>query len=303
MPNLADLVKINDNNIADIDGISDVAKASELLNKMETIAASNGTDHKYLKQVGQSSSAFRGVNSGVTKTTSTDTLVTLNLKVWDASFDADVALAKGYKGGDVDGYLLRETKRSLEGAVYALESQVVAGTDTNGFAGLTADTSMVVVANNGLDTGDTGYATATDTGVTQIATYLIRTAEDGVAVVLGNDGNIAVDAEDPQVVRISDSNGSYPAYYVPALGWASLQQGGKYDVAKVVTSAKMPLTDDLIAEAEAKFKAGKKPNLIVTGSTAKQQLRESRTAVNTVGAPAPIVTESFGIPVVETEAL
>jgi hypothetical protein len=68
---------------------------------------------------------------------SEDELVTDTLKVLDATFSADVALAKGYIKGP-DAFIQRELARSLRSAFFAAEKQVIYGTgnDAGGFAGL-----------------------------------------------------------------------------------------------------------------------------------------------------------------------
>ena len=79
---LAGLVQFNDQNLADL-MISDLLDDSPLLQAMAAVPASNGTQHKYLKQTVASSNAFRAVGAGLTKTPSSDELVTDTLKILD----------------------------------------------------------------------------------------------------------------------------------------------------------------------------------------------------------------------------
>ena len=91
---LAGLIQLNDRNLDDLNA-TDILDDAPLLQVLFAKAASNGTQHKHLKQTVASSAAFRAVNAGLSKTYSQDELVTIALKVIDASFDFDKALLMG----------------------------------------------------------------------------------------------------------------------------------------------------------------------------------------------------------------
>ena len=95
---LAGLVQFNDQNLADLE-VTDLLDDAPLMQVLHAQVASNGTEHKYLKQTTASSSSFRAALDGITKTASADTLVTDTLAILDGSFDTDVALADAYKVG------------------------------------------------------------------------------------------------------------------------------------------------------------------------------------------------------------
>ncbi|MBR0225933.1 MAG: hypothetical protein IJL92_07750, partial [Thermoguttaceae bacterium] len=90
-------------------------------------------------------------------------------------------------------------------------------------------------------------------------------------------------------------------------GWVGLQVTSKYAAAKIeklsATSGKAGLDDDLLYQLVEKFPAGMKPNGIFMSRRSFSQLRQSRTAYNAIGAPAPYVKEFEGIPVYVTDAI
>jgi hypothetical protein len=299
---LADLVKINDKNATDV-GVTDLFDDAPLLAVLAADESSNGTTHKWIAETSAVPVGFRDVNVGLENKASADTLRFVDLKILDASFGVDAALADAYFRG-TDAYIAREAIRHLKAAMFSAEQQIINGTDNDGdgFAGL-AD----VV--DGLDD-----PTAIDAGGSFVSgspvltsCYLVRTNDAGtdVTVVMANGGQIEVGETVSQ--RLSDSDGKhYPGYYTPVQAWMGLQYGSLSSVARIGnlgTAEGTTLTDDLIYEALALFAAGRQPNYIVMNRRSLEQLRASRTATNTTGAPAPRPTDVEGIPIVVTDAI
>ena len=299
---LAGLVQLNDKNLADL-GMSDVLDGAPLLKIMAAQTASNGTLHKYLKVTTNPTAAFRDALDGVAHTASADTLVTVALKILDASFDTDVALAQAYKGG-TDAWLQVEQARKLRAAFAAAEKQVFYGTgaDAKGFAGIIdgslhdalADTMVV----------NAGGSNAS----TQTSCFLMRHATDGAAIIIGNNGLIKV--EEPTIIqKAGTATGTFPAWYVAANGYLGFQIGGAYDVARIANIECNDLTstsafdDDDVAAALSKFPADKMPNVCVMNRNALRLLRQSRSSYSPTGMPAPFPTEVFGIPIVVTDQI
>jgi len=303
---LAGLVQLNDKNLADLE-ISDLLDDAPLLKVMHAQVASNGTQHKYLKQTTASSAAFRAALAGLDKTKSADTLVTDTLAILDASFDTDVALAKGYSKG-VDAWLQLETMRALKQAFAVAEKQTIYGTgnDASGFAGLVDDGQLDALSDAMVVNAGGSNAS------TQTSCFLLRSDMDNVSMVMGNDGNIVVEEEPTiieKVVNPGTDNKVYPAYYVPVLGYVGFQIGGAYSAARIANiecntlTATDAFTDDDIYAALSLFPASRQPNLIVMNRNALRLLRQSRTSVNATGAPAPRPVEVEGIPIVVTDQI
>ncbi|MFH1302335.1 MAG: major capsid protein, partial [Planctomycetota bacterium] len=124
-------------------------------------------------------------------------------------------------------------------------------------------------------------------------------------LITGNDGNITIGETGTQ--EVNDATGKhYHAYVTAIMAWLGLQIGSIHSVGRIVNlteDAGKGLTDDLIYKALEKFPSSKQPNLIVMNRRSLRQLRDSRTATNATGAPAPRPTEVEGIPIVTTDSI
>lgn len=299
---LAGLVQFNDKNLADLN-ISDLLDDSPLLRVLYATVASNGTQHKYLKQTVASSNAFRAVGAGLTKTPSEDVLVTDTLKILDGSFSVDKALADGYTKGGAAAYMQKELVRTMRQRMFMAEKQIINGvnSDAGGFVGLRDDTQLDAIADEMVIQAATPGATVG----AQSSVYLLRQGEDDVAVIAGENGNFNVDEEPTIIEKIVDpgtDNKVYPAYYIAVCGYLGFQIGGARSAARIC-NVETALDDDDIYSAIKLFPSGRQPNLIVMNRNSLELLRKSRTAVTTTGAPAPRPTEVDGIPIVVTDAV
>lgn len=304
---LADLVKINDKNLKDI-LVTDLLQDAPLMAALAADIASNGTSHKYLKETGAVTVGFRSPNVGLENKASADTLVSIDLKILDASFACDKALADAYFKGP-EAYLQREALRHLKAAFFEAEKQFINGTgnSADGFTGLADAISTghaMLIDAGGSDDGGGSGGDAGDTGLSSV--YLVRTRDDGteVTVITGQNGEITID--ESVVQRLESSTGLYyTGYHTPIQGWLGLQVGSAKSVGRIANlgASANKLTDDLIYEALSKFPASRQPNKIVMNNRSLFQLRDSRTATNATGAPVPIPAEVAGIPIVNTDAI
>jgi len=295
---LAGLVQMNDQNLADIN-VTNLLEDAPLLQKMFAKAASNGTLHKYLRQTVAAGAAFRAVSTGILNAASQDELVTETLEFLDASFKVDVALAGAFKDGK-DAYMAKAAVRALKAAMASLEKQILhsTGNDANGFAGFPSSTDVDKL-NDAMCIGAGGAGGR--------SVWLIRTGDDDVAVVAGNDGNVELSVSmDPQFV-ITNVNGSgYNAYNAAMGAYYAVQFGSVYSLGRIANldgTSGHTLTDDLLFEGIGMFPASKKPNLIVMDRVLAEELRASRTTYSPTGAPAEIPVEISGIEIVITDQL
>src|SRR4051812_23779955 len=109
---LADLLILNDKNANDL-GCSDLFNDAPFIRSLAAITASNGTLHKYVKETAAPTVGFRSENAGVFNSTGTEVTITSTLKIIDASFAVDKALADAYSKGGTDAYLARKAKAHL----------------------------------------------------------------------------------------------------------------------------------------------------------------------------------------------
>ena len=303
---LAGLIVFNDKNNDDIE-VSNLLEDAPLMQVLFAKAASNGTQHKYVRQTVASASAFRAVNAGLIKTFSQDEQVTDTLKYLDGSFYVDVAVADAYMDGP-EAYIQKELVKTMRQRLFALEQQVLlgVGADGAGFIGLADATSLDASSDAQVVEPATPGASSANTSV-----WLLRSGDDDCSVIMGNGGEIVVGETVTQAVYEDTTTDlkSYAAYYTPVGAYAGFQLGGTYSAARLcnVNTASAvsatALTDEDIYGAIAKFPAGRQPNQIAMNRTALQMLRNSRTAVNATGAAAPRPTEIEGIPIVVTDAI
>jgi hypothetical protein len=296
--------------LADID-VSDLLRSSPFLAALFMEPSSNGTTHKYVKETGAPVVGFRAPNAGREMDSSDDTGVSIDLKVLDWSFAVDVAVAEAWRKGR-DHYLGREAKRHLAAALLKFERQVINGivgaSDSAGASGDSAGFTGFRDAATINQTGDAMVVNATGAVAdTASSVYAVRLAEDGVCGVYKGDG--AFEMKETTItqwlVNPGTDNKTFPAYYTPGFAWLGLQVGSAYDIGRIVNlmASTQILTDDLIADLLSRFPVGRQPTHLLMGRRSLKQLQDSRTATNATGSPAPFPQESFGVPIIVTDAI
>lgn len=294
---LADLSVINDSNNSDID-VRDLLDDAPLLQRLAAVTASNGTLHKYVSVTGAPVVGFRSANDGREYDSTVRTQRSDTLEILDASFDVDIELARSYRGGPEE--LVRmEAIEHLRAAFFKLETQILTsggGGGASGFTGFPGEATLDGLADAMVD-GAGGTTALT-------SVYLIRTGDADCAVVAGNGGNITI-GETVVIQKAGSGTGWYPALFTPISSYYGLQVGSIYSVGRIANldAGSNTLTDDRIATAISNFPSSRPPNLIVMNRRSLNQLRDSRTATNATGAPAPFPSDSFGIPIIVTDAL
>ncbi len=296
---LSELLKINDQNVADIDGISDLLQDAPLLQTLVAEFASNGTQHKYLKETSAPVVGFRSINDGRDHGHSNDTKVSVDLALLDCSYHVDSAFADEYRFGK-EAWIARESQRALQAGFFKAEQQLIYGTGASaaGFTGL-ADASTIDALSDEMVV-DGGGATALS------SVYLVRSvsALTDVTLITGNDGNISVGASYEQMMAGS-STGMFNAYVTPVQAYLGLQIGSIYSVGRIANldASANGLTDDKISDALSNFPAARPATHLVMNRRSLQQLQASRTATNPTGAPAPFPQSAFGVDIVVTDAV
>lgn len=292
------LIQLNDKNLADIE-VSNLLQDAPLMNSIFAKVASNGTQHKYIRDTVAAGAGFRAIGAGIANAAPQTELVTETLKLLDASFNRDIAIAKGFGKGP-DAYMALEAMKSLRAAFFSLEKQVIYGTsnDAAGFSGL-ADTLDKLTDNMVVNAGGTSG------GTVKTSVYAIRSGDEDLAIVAGNDGNIQLGDVFESVV-LDGSNNPYHVLAMTVAAYYTLQMGSAYSagrIANITNESGKSLTDGMISDLLAKFPSGKPATHIVMNRSARAMLQKSRTATNATGAPAPFPTEAFGVPIITTDAI
>ena len=294
---MAGLLALNDRNLSPNEA-SDILNAAPVVARMVAQAASEGgTTHKFQRDLTEPGVGFRLVNEGITNATGTFEIETLTCALLDASVTRDKAVALAYRKG-ATAYMDMEAQKSLKAAFFKLECAMFRSNINKQFTGLPGSTFFDQI------TADAQVVNAGGSGGRSV--WLLRSALDGVSIIAGNDGRVAMDMEDATVQARDSSNRPYTALLRSMLGWFNVQVGSKYDGARIVNldgTTGHVLTDDLIAEAAVKAKVGLPYNMIVMSRTSLLELQKSRTAVNPTGAPAPFPADAFGIPIVVSDGL
>ena len=294
---LAELLLINDQNLADLD-VSDLFNDAPLLGRLAADTASNGTQHKYTKETGAPTVGFRAPNVGIENKKSADQLVTIDLSILDASFNVDKAVADAYAKGGPEAFIAREARRHLKQAMSTCEKQYLYGKVAgagDGFVGM-AD----VLANRDdemvLDAGGSGDKCT--------SVWLVRTSINDLCAIAGQSGQIVISPSITQAIDPLGDGKTFTGYHTPILGWLGLQAGSKFSFVRICNiDASHPLDDEMIYKALKKFPETRQPNLIIANRDSIEMLRNSRTATNTTGAPAPRPTDVEGIPIVGTPSI
>jgi hypothetical protein len=292
MPTLLDIAKANGSD-AVVGLIDETTKVHPEL-RMGAARTIKGLNYTTLVRVslGNTAGSFRNANEGVVPHKHVYENRLIETYILNPRWQCDKAVADANEDGAL-ALIHRESEGTLEGEMQGLSKQFYYGGGTGGnakgFPGLVQmhdATNMVVDA--------TGTTVATGSSV-----WLVRFGPKHVQWVWGNNGQL-----EPSDIRVeSVPMGTTPESYMEAyvqtfLGRPGLQVGSLQSVVrikKLTADSGKGLTDDLIAEALAKFPEGTTPDAIFMGKRSLSQLQSSRTATNPTGAPAPFPTEIQGI--------
>ena len=294
---LAGLILLNSMDNADIN-VTDLLQDAPLIRRMSAVKASQGgTIHKYMKETTAATSQARAVNTGILNTAGQDEQVSVTAVLHDASFHRDNALATGYKGGKA-AYMAREIKRALRAMFAGLETNILQGSASitgTGFSGFPDQTAVDA-------TGDTMVVNAGGSGGQSV--WFLRSSEDEVAIVAGNEGNIDFTYDPETLVYIptvaSETAGSQRGYMALAaslMAYYAVQYGNIYGLGRICNldgTSGHTLTDAMISDMWSSFPATRKPNLCVMSSSALAQLQQSRTATNPTGKEAEMPSSVLG---------
>jgi hypothetical protein len=290
--------------LADIE-VSDVLQRAPLVSRISMVPSSNGTVHKFTKEIQAPVIGFRAVNAGREHDHGVDQEVTGDLAILDWAWSCDVAVADAWRRGR-EHFLERETLRHLKAALFGFEKQLIngqLGAAAGGFAGFRdagtinalADTMVV---NAGGVAGD---------GAIMSSVYALCLGEDDIVGVYKGDSANPLQPGETNKQRLTDGDGKhYTGYVTDGQSWLGLQVASAYSIGRVCnigTGANKTLTDAHLYELLSRFPEGRTPHAFVMSRRSQEQLRKSRTATSPTGAPAPIVEEVAGVPVLITEAV
>ena len=275
--------------------------------------------YKTLALTGLPSTGFR--ETGTLREFQTVTLEnrTVTCKYLDASWTLEQAVAQQSDWGE-DFAKTLQARAHLKSAFYTLAKQIWHGVnnDAYGFVGLDAFISAVVDSDSNEIMTVKANQSAQTLGTT---VYAVRTGIDSCQLAWGSEGKFdegdvveqllyerstTTEGEGASAVTTLHTSGAW--HYAQKLGgWVGLQTTSKYAAARItnldVSGTNAGLDDDLLYQLIEKFPVGMKPNGIFMSRGSLAQLRQSRTAYNAVGLPAPYPTDFEGIPIYVTDAI
>ena len=221
----------------------------------------------------------------------------------DASWKIDTALAEMSDWGK-DQVFAIETLTHLRAAFFMLAQQIWYGAKNNeeGFRGLYeligSTTDDVSNADLHMDAG------GTEEGLSSV--FAVSTGLDSIQLAWGSEGKLT----EGDVTKINVPNPAKPKnsgahYYSQELsGWCGLQVTSAHAFGRIANlSATHKLNDDMLYDLISRFPIGREPQAFFMTRRSLNHLRESRTAVNPTGAPAPTPTEVCGIKIIVTDAI
>jgi len=295
---LADFLLINGAGLADLD-VSDVLNDSPVIRQAYAQGSSNGTVHRYLKEVAAPVVGFRAANAGRDHSKSEDEQVNITLEILDAAYHVDKMLADSYPKGGAEAFLAKESARHLRAGFFAFERQVFQGQalDAGGFPGLPDADGLKYLAD-AMVIGAGGSA-----ALSSVWAIRMTPKFDDFSLVMANDGEINI--EEAFVQLIEDGDGKYfPAYVQPIDGWTAIQIGSAYSVGRLAnlgTADGTTLTDELLAQLYDAFPSGRPPTHLVMTRRSRGQLRDSRRTDLVREVPTPTNWEN--IPIIVTDAV
>lgn len=291
LPTLLDVAKANssDKEIGLIEEVTTYAPEAS------SVAARSirGTSYKTLHRTALPTTGFRNANNGVDGGKSSYDLRTVECYILGGRVVVDVAVANAYEDG-VEAFQAREALGVMESAMITLGNQFYYGTvEDSGFPGLKSlvDSSMVFDAE-----GDSADAAS--------SVYGVRYGEQNLQMVIGQGG--AFTLGDFRIESVAGDTGYFDAYVASLNAWVGLQATNKNCIGRIknlTTQTGKGLDDDMIAKWLEQFPANRLPDALYMNRRSLRQLRESRTATNATGAPAPFPEDAWGIPIVLTDSL
>jgi hypothetical protein len=295
MPTLLDIAKANGSD-AVVGLIDEAAKAHPEIS-LGAARTIKGLNYKTLVRTAVPTGGFRSANEGVAATKGTYENRLVECYIFNPRWECDKAIADAYEDG-APAYIALEGSAVTEGAMQTLATQFYygqgTGGDTKGFPGLLAALDSTLTIDAGGTTADTGSSC-----------WAVKFGPKDVQWVYGGDGQLEL--SDVDEARILDgSSNPYTAYVQEILARPGLQVGSKYSIGrikKLTADSGKGLTDARIGALLATFPVGRRPDVLLCSRRSLEQLRASRTATNATGAPAPMPTEAYGIPLAATDAI
>jgi len=310
LPTLLDIAKLNGNDRV-VGLIEENIKYSPEA-RLFPLRTVKGTSYKTGVRTGLPTTGFRNANEGQTPSKSTFTQRLIECYIFGGNVQADVAVAKAYEDGEAAWQMI-EASGVMESAMRKLGSQIWYGvsTDAKGFPGIKAATAFGATTSAGdvITINATGTTASTASSV-----YVVKFGVQDVQMIAGNNSTFELGDFYKQIVAGPVAGTSYEAWVSALTSWFGLQIGNENAVRRIcnlTAETGKGLTDILMAQLEATFPVGYKPDAYFVSRRSNSQLQASRTvtlfgqATTRPNQPtiAPRPTEYNGVPIIESDSI
>ncbi len=256
-----------------------------------------GRMYKTLVRTALPAVGFRDANQGVDSVKSVYENRLVETFVLNARAECDLAVADQNEDGP-EAYIADEAAAMVKSAMISLGKQFYYGRSTPGHA--KGHPGLIDGLDSSMEVDAEGSTASTGSSV-----WAVKFGPQFVSWVWGENG--ALDVPEVRIESIADDDGKrFSAYVWELLAYPGLQVGNKYAIGRIkdlTADSNKTLDDDKIARLLEKFPAGIVPDVLFMTRRSLAQLRNSRTATNPTGAPAPYPSNWEGIPIAVTDSL
>jgi hypothetical protein len=295
VPTLLDIAKLD----AGI-GYPLIEEAVKLAPELMVVPADTilGTTMELTVRSGLPSVRFRNANEGVPRSKSTYETRTFQTHILDHQVAVDEQIVHGSR--DKGRLLENHASGAMEAAMQYIGSQFYYGTgnDTKGFPGLLAQCKS-----------DAAHTVDAAGAASKTSVWFLRLGRECVEFLFGNGQTVRLN-DTWELETVYDDNGNpYKAYTNWMKGRVGMRLANKNCAVRIKNleeagTNKKTLNDSLLYSAYEKFtEFGFEPTHIFMNGRSREQLRNSRTATNSNGTPAPLPTEWEGIPIIRTASI
>jgi hypothetical protein len=295
VPTLLDIAKLD----AGI-GYPLIEEAVKLAPELMVVPADTilGTTMELTVRSGLPSVRFRNANEGVPRSKSTYETRTFQTHILDHQVAVDEQIVGGAR--DKGRLLENHASGAMEAAMQYIGSQFYYGTgnDTKGFPGLLAQCKS-----------DAAHTVDAAGAASKTSVWFLRLGRECVEFLFGNGQTVRLN-DTWELETVYDDNGNpYKAYTNWMKGRVGMRLANKNCAVRIKNleeagTNKKTLNDSLLYSAYEKFtEFGFEPTHIFMNGRSREQLRNSRTATNSNGTPAPLPTEWEGIPIIRTASI
>lgn len=288
--NLLDLAKLD----AGV-GYSVIDETIEQAREMERIPAEtilgSSMELSVLKTL--PTAAFRNANEGTARSKAAFENKIFQTHIIDHQVAVDKQIVDGAK--DPARLLNTHARAAMKSILKHASSQFWYGdgNDAKGFPGMIAQH----------DTSSTHNSDVTGT-TNKSSVWMLQVGAENLHFIFGNDQTIMMSEDWKEETVYDDNNNPYQAYtnwITGRIGCRLANKNAAVRIKNIGTGAGKKLTDSfLYAGLQLCEELGMQPNLIVGNPRSFYQLRDSRTATNSDGRPAPLPRDWEGIPLLST---